>query len=63
MYHLPGGAKLGGDLTVTANIFPNDSPSGMFGFTLTSNTVKESRSADDSEGKVAFDVQRFQGSE
>ncbi|XP_039258016.2 adhesion G-protein coupled receptor V1-like isoform X1 [Styela clava] len=58
----PGGAKLGGDVSATVNILPNDSPSGMFGFVQTRRSVKESRTANDLEGKVEFDVQRFQGS-
>jgi len=56
-----GGAKLGGDLTVTVNILPNDSPSGMFGFSKLSQHVDESVSAEDPKGIVEFKVQRYQG--
>ena len=57
-----GEAKLGGDLTVTVNILPNDSPSGMFGFTDNSKRIQESSTATDPSGIVEFTVKRFQGS-
>ena len=58
-----GGAKLGGDVNCVVNILPNDSPSGMFGFTKSSLKVKESNIPNDEKGSVNVTVRRFQGSE